>query len=156
MLDIRLPGLRLLRREHLVLDFNGTLARDGMLLDGVRQRLDRLSKEVRIHVLTGDTFGRAREQLAGVPCDLTVLATEGQSAAKRAYVEKIGPAVTICIGNGRNDRSMLEAAALGIVVMQEEGAAVAALQAADVAVAQVTDALDLLLNPLRLVATLRG
>ena len=156
MLEIRVPGLRPLRLEHLVLDFNGTLARDGMLLDGVRERLDRLSKVVRIHVLTGDTFGRAREQLAGVPCDLTVLATAGQSSAKRAYVERIGAAVTTCIGNGRNDRSMLEAAALGIVVMQEEGTAVAALQAADVAVAQVTDALDLLLNPLRLVATLRG
>ena len=56
MLEIRVPGLRPLHLEHLVLDFNGTLARDGMLLDGVRDRLDRLSKVVRIRVLTGSTL----------------------------------------------------------------------------------------------------
>jgi P-type E1-E2 ATPase len=156
MLEIRVPDLGTLRLAHLVLDFNGTLARDGMLLDGVGERLDRLAKALRIHVVTGDTFGRAGEQLAGLPCELTVLAAEGQSLAKRAYVEKLGPASTACIGNGRNDRLMLEAAALGIVVVQHEGAAIAALQAARVAVVRVTDALDLLLEPLRLVATLRG
>jgi soluble P-type ATPase len=118
--------------------------------------MDRLAKHVRVHVLTGDTFGKARDELAGVDCELSVLATTGQSLAKRIYVESLGASATVCIGNGNNDRMMLEAAALGIVVVQQEGAAIAAMQAADIAVARVTDALDLLLHPLRLVATLRG
>jgi soluble P-type ATPase len=50
---------------------------------------------------------------------------------------------------------MIEAAALGIAVVQAEGAAVETLLAADVAVASVLDALDLLAAPLRLAATLR-
>jgi soluble P-type ATPase len=51
---------------------------------------------------------------------------------------------------------MLRTAALGMAVIQAEGAAAAALKEADVVVTDVRDALDLLLNPLRLVAALRS
>lgn len=50
---------------------------------------------------------------------------------------------------------MLAAAALGIAVLGPEGLATEALQAADLVVGQVEDALDLLLHPTRLLATLR-
>jgi soluble P-type ATPase len=50
---------------------------------------------------------------------------------------------TACVGNGRNDELMIDAAALGIAVIQGEGAAVLTLQAADVAARQITEALDL-------------
>ena len=59
-----------------------------------------------------------------------------------------------CVGNGSNDRLMLAAAALAILVIQGEGAA-AAVRQADVVCTSVLDALDLLVHPLRLVATLR-
>ena len=75
---------------------------------------------------------------------------------KLKYVEQLGPDVTVSIGNGRNDRLMLEAAALGIAVVQEEGAAVQAVTAAVVVAPNILAALDLLLHPLRLVATLRS
>lgn len=39
MIEIEIPGGETLRLEHLVLDFSGTLARDGRLLPGVRERL---------------------------------------------------------------------------------------------------------------------
>ena len=71
MIRIDIPGGTRLLLEHLVLDFNGTLACDGELLPGVRQRLQPLSESIRIHVVTADTFGRAREQLAGLPCQLS-------------------------------------------------------------------------------------
>ena len=48
------------------------------------------------------------------------------------------------------------AAALGIGVVGFEGAAVDALQASDIVAPGIQSALDLLLNPLRLVATLRS
>ena len=51
---------------------------------------------------------------------------------------------------------MLLAAALGIVVVQREGASVQALMAADVVVPDIRTALDLLAYPQRLVATLRA
>jgi len=50
-----------------VLDFNGTLAADGMLLPGVKDQLERLSGVLRLHVLTADTFGSAGSALAAVP-----------------------------------------------------------------------------------------
>ena len=70
-------------------------------------------------------------------------------------MEDLGAERTACIGNGRNDRAMLEKAGLGILVIQEEGAAVESLLAADVACRDILAALQLLLHPLRLVATLR-
>lgn len=156
MVEIDIPDFGSLRLRHLVLDFNGTLARDGRLLIGVRERLAALSKELTIHVLTADTFGQARVELAGVPCELSILPKDGQDVGKREYVTGLGADATVAVGNGRNDRLMLEVAALGIAVMLEEGAAVAAVTAADVVCGRIGDALDLLRHPLRLVATLRS
>jgi soluble P-type ATPase len=71
-------------------------------------------------------------------------------------VEKLGSSRTVCIGNGRNDALMLETAALGVAVVLAEGAAVATLNSADVVCVGIVPALELLLNPLRLTATLRS
>jgi soluble P-type ATPase len=156
LLTIEIPGLRTLRIEHLVLDYNGTLACDGRLLKGVRGRLKRLARNLRIHVVTADTFGKARAALAGLPCEIVLLPTGKQDAAKLAYIRRLDPTRCLCIGNGRNDRLMLRAAALSIAVMLTEGAAGDALHAAPVVTHSVADALDLLIKPLRLVATLRS
>jgi soluble P-type ATPase len=51
---------------------------------------------------------------------------------------------------------MLKEAALGIAVIQEEGGAIKTLLAADIVMRSILDALDLLLHPLRLTATLRS
>lgn len=60
------------------------------------------------------------------------------------------------MGNGRNDHLALRTAALGVALVQAEGASPLALTAADVIVAHIHAALDLLLHPSRLVATLRS
>ena len=156
MLEIDVPGHRILRLEHLVLDYNGTLACDGRLLGGVKDRLEALAAQLKIHILTADTFGKARSELEGVPCELCILQAADQDTGKLRYVQGLGPDCTVCIGNGRNDRLMLVEAALGIAVVLDEGAAVQALNAAGAVCTSITSALDLLLNPLRLVATLRS
>ncbi len=156
MLEIVIPGYRTLRLEHLVLDYNGTLACDGELLDGVRERLDVLTDRLQIHILTADTFGKAHVQLADVRCALSFLPMEDQDRRKLEYIERLGPETTVCIGNGRNDRLMLREAGLSIVVIQAEGAAAQTVLAADVVSPDILAALDLLAQPLRLVATLRS
>jgi soluble P-type ATPase len=156
MLEIDIPGYRVLRLAHLVLDYNGTLACDGELLDGVRERLATLAGMLQLHILTADTFGKARAQLVDVPCDLSILPAEDQDRRKLEYIQRLGPETTVCVGNGRNDRLMLQEAGLGIVVVQAEGAAVQTVLAADVLAPDVLAALDLLTHPLRLVATLRS
>jgi soluble P-type ATPase len=155
MICVDVPGGASLRLEHLVLDFNGTLACDGVLLPGVRERLDRLSQAIQIHVVTADTFSHARDELTGVACRLCVLGPGEQARAKLKYVQQLGAEQTACVGNGRNDALMMDAAALGIAVVQVEGAAAQTLYAADVVVREIGDALDLLVQPQRLVATLR-
>jgi soluble P-type ATPase len=156
MLAIPVPGAKDLRLEHLVLDFNGTLARDGMLIAGVRPRLERLAEALRVHVITGDTFGRAREAVSGLPCELVILQAANQAQAKLEYVRQLGPRQTACVGNGRNDVLMMGTCTLSIAVVQAEGAWSKTLTKADVVVGRICDGLDLLLNPLRLAATLRN
>ena len=156
MIEISVPGYKTLRLKHLVLDHNGTLAVDGILVAGVKASLDRLSDNLEIHVLTADTFGKARSQLNGVPCKLSILSVDNQDIGKLEYVKKLGAEHTVCIGNGRNDRLMLKEATLGITVMLAEGTAVETLTSADVVCKDILSALDLLSNPLRLTATLRS
>jgi len=156
MVSIDIPGFRTLRLAHLVLDYNGTLALDGRLLPGVKARLGRLAGSIDVHVVTADTFGKARSELRGVDCRLEILRGAGEDRAKAAYVRRLGAARVACIGNGRNDRLMLRLAALGIAVLQAEGAAAQTLAAADLAVPRAIDALDLFLHPRRLVASLRS
>ncbi|HEY2864347.1 MAG TPA: HAD hydrolase family protein [Casimicrobiaceae bacterium] len=155
MLELTIPGFGRLELTDAVCDYNGTLAADGLLLEGVRERLQRLSTQLRVHVVTADTFGSAAEQLQQLHCTLTVLDARNQAEAKRDFVQRLGGERVAAIGNGRNDRMMLEHAALGIAVCGAEGAAAEALHASDILVRDVIDALDLLLKPKRLVATLR-
>jgi soluble P-type ATPase len=156
MLTFEIPGRGELQLEQLVLDYNGTLALDGELIEGVKASLKVLAAHLQIHVVTADTFGKARSALRGIPCELTVLPGENQDTGKLAYVQQLGPEKTVCIGNGRNDRLMLKEAALAIAVIQDEGAAAETLMAADVVCTHVLSALGLLTDPLRLTATLRS
>jgi soluble P-type ATPase len=97
-----------------------------------------------------------RKALEGVPARVVVVAPDAQDVAKEHYVRELSARTTVAIGNGRNDSRMLREAALGMVVVQEEAAAIASVTAADIACPSIAVALDLLLNPRRLVATLRS
>jgi soluble P-type ATPase len=156
MLSIAIPGFKTLSLEHLVLDFNGTLAVDGKLRCGVFERINALAGDLRIHILTADTFGHAREAAAGLVAGLTILESADQAEAKLAYVQGLGAERVVAIGNGRNDRLMLRAAALGMVVSSLEGTAQEALAAAHLFVPGIQEALELLEQPRRLIATLRS
>jgi soluble P-type ATPase len=156
MIGINIPGFKELRLRHLVLDYNGTLAAHGRLIPGVPEKLAILSPRLAIHILTADTFGTVREQVSSLPAHLIVIPPGDQAQAKCDYVRQLGAELTVAVGNGRNDRLMLQEAALGITVLQAEGAAVEALMAADVVAPDILAALDLLLAPDGLIATLRS
>ena len=156
MLEIEIPGFKRLSLSNLVLDYNGTLACDGNLIAGVRERLELLSKRLGIYVLTEDTFGGVGKELAALPCRVSVIPPQNQALAKAETIRDLGPERCVAIGNGRNDQAMLKEAALGIAVVQTEGASIEAVLSADVLSRNIIEALDLLLNPLRLTATLRG
>ena len=156
MLEIDIPGFDKLQLEHLVLDFNGTLALDGHLLPGVADLLRKLSEHLRIHVVTADTFAQAANEVYGLPVELRIVKQNDQADEKLDFINRLDAEHVAAIGNGRNDRKMLRRSALGIAVIQREGVAQEALDAADIVTSGIADALALLLHPLRLTATLRA
>jgi soluble P-type ATPase len=91
MLAVDIPGYGTLRIEHLVLDYNGTVAVDGTLLPGVKRRLRKLADDVRVHVVTADTFGKASSELRGLRSELKIIGGQSQDRAKAAYVQRLGP-----------------------------------------------------------------
>ncbi len=156
MITVDIPGYRRMQLEHLVMDYNGTLAVDGEIEPDVRPVLEILAPQLAIHVITADTFGLAADRLNGYPVKLSILPPGEQDMAKRDYVKQLGSAGTVAVGNGRNDRLMLRQAGLGIAVILNEGTAFETLAAADVVCQGIVPALELLTQPLRLTATLRA
>jgi soluble P-type ATPase len=155
MINISIPGWQELHLEHLVLDYNGTLACDGQLIEGVSPLLALLAEQLEVHIVTADTFGSVERMFAGSGYRVFKLPSGNEEQGKARYVQDLGAESSVCVGNGRNDRCMLKEAALGIAVMQQEGLALDALLVADLVTPSILDALDLLLHPLRLMATLR-
>jgi soluble P-type ATPase len=156
MIEIAIPGYDEISLDHVVLDYNGTLATDGLLAADTQTLLNKVAEHVELHVVTADTFGKVKSGMERIPCKLTVLTEQDQALAKKRYLQNIGSDHAAAIGNGRNDRLMVKEAALGIAVLGVEGSAIETLLACDVVCKSAQDALELLLNPKRLVATLRS
>ncbi|MFZ5799414.1 MAG: HAD family hydrolase [Thermodesulfobacteriota bacterium] len=155
MFELDIPGFGAVQLHHLVTDFTGTLSVDGTLFPEAGWRLNRVAEFLDVHVLTADTFGRARDELASINCRVRILEGDRHDQQKEAYVHELGADGVIALGNGKNDRMMLRAARIGVAVCLREGCATEAVTEADILVTSTVDALDLLLNPKRLKATLR-
>jgi len=155
MLEIMIPGYKLLKLEVLVLDYNGTIAFDGKLRTEVKESVALLSQYLELHVLTADTFNTVVQQCHELPLRVKVLETPDHTTEKGDYLAQFGSRHVVAVGNGSNDRLLLEKATIGIAVLGDEGCSGKVLQVADVVVSDISAALGLLLHPQRLIATLR-
>lgn len=156
MINIDIPKQNKIIAKHLVLDFNGTIAIDGKIISNVKDILNNLSKKIKIHILTADTFGSSRNEINGINCSLHILSNTFQDTQKKQYVTNLGKDSVIAIGNGKNDAFMLNEAAIGIAVIQEEGVYFKTLQNADIICTNIIDALNLISKEKRIIATLRN
>jgi soluble P-type ATPase len=154
-MKIVIPGREPLDLEYLLLDANGTVTFDGSLIEGVLQRLDELAGSLKLIVITADTLGTANKNLAALPGELMIIEGDRGALKKKELVQCLGPDKCAAVGNGENDRLMLEEAALGVVVIGPEGASSKTVTAADAVAVDILQALDLFLRPSRLEATLR-
>ncbi len=152
---IDIPGHIRLEIKHVVCDYNGTIAVDGKLIDGVREIMNELSEEIEFHVITADTYGFVERELENVNCKLVKISKQNQAHRKLEYVSAIGKDHTVCMGNGNNDSLMLKEACLGIALVHEEGACVETLLSSDVVCKSIIDAFGYFKEPKRLIATLR-
>lgn len=153
MIELNIPGWGDLRLEHLVMDVNGTIAEDGKLVVGVIPRIYRLGQQINLHLLTADTH----KTQARIDTYLNMKAhiITGGGAEKAAYVENLGAECVVAIGNGFNDVQMCQVAKVSVAVLGPEGLATALIPATHLLVQNAADALDLLLYPERLRASLR-
>jgi len=150
------PGTKEYNIKNILMDLNGTLALDGILVDGVQKRLKRLCKIFNLYILTADTNNTAeslKESCDGV--NIFKIKQETGSIEKLDFLISLGSNSTITMGNGNNDVLMLREAALGICVIGPEGASKEAMDACDILVTDPLAALDIVLNTNRLIATLR-
>ncbi len=155
MIEVNIPGRGNIQLKYLLMDVNGTLAVDGILIEGVARRVSALRAHLEIHLLTADTHGRQNliDQMLGVRA---VRIQPGQEAAQKAdFTRRLGRQYVAAIGQGANDSLMLKEATIGIAVMSVEGLSLEALLSSDLLVPDINTALDLFEKPLRLIASLR-
>ena len=158
MISIDIPG-----REHpleieaLVLDYNGTIAKDGALIEGIPKRLIKLAEAVEVYVLTADTYGTVRGQCEPLGVTVRTFPHAGAGVCKEEIVLELRRNAKVCaVGNGFNDVQMMDAADFAVAVLDAEGMYAGLLPHADVLVRSAGGALDLFLKSDRLRATLRN
>jgi len=154
-IELDIPGRGRLRLQHLVLDVNGTLAMDGVLLDRISRPLTALRDRLTIHLISDDTYRRQEVIDKALNLRSTRLNPGDEAEQKADYVGRLGAERVVAIGQGANDAGMLREAGLGIAILSPEGLARQSLEAADLLVPDIYVALDLLENPDRLVSALR-
>lgn len=156
-MKIEIPGRGELEIHHLLLDYNGTIACDGQLIPIVAEKIQVIHEQgVKVHVLTADTHGNARDQCGRLPVILQIFDRSDAAGSKAEIAEKLDGETCLCVGNGFNDGEMFAACGLAVAVIGKEGCAVESLVKADLVCTNIEDALDLLLKPKRMVASLRG
>ena len=154
MINIAIPGWGNMDVENMILDLNGTIATDGKIPPEVKEKINSLSKRIKIYVLTADTQGTAGEEVRGMSAELITIPDVASKEGKLEFLNNVSPETTVAIGNGNNDQLILKEAALGIAVLGDEGMSVSTLKDADMVVKNISHALDLFLKPTRLFATL--
>lgn len=152
---VEIPNAEALHIRHIVLDYNGTLAKDGSLVEDIRLLLQILTEICQVHVITADTFGSVHRQLEGLNLEVKVLESDDHTEEKANYIRALGSVHCAAVGNGNNDVAMIENAAVGIALLGDEGCAQATMMKSDLVCKTIEDALNLFIKPKRLIATLR-
>ncbi|MDB5169929.1 MAG: haloacid dehalogenase [Candidatus Saccharibacteria bacterium] len=148
-----IPGRDPLTIETIILDLNGTLSVAGVIPEGVKERLQKLrSADYKIVFFTGNTRNDADElsRELGIEWRLAADAT-----AKKNLAAEFNAETCVSIGNGLIDLELMKTVALRIVTLQAEGVHIQTLLNSDIVMPSINDALDLLIDPQRLIATLR-
>ncbi|UTJ05529.1 HAD family hydrolase [Arcobacter roscoffensis] len=155
-MKIDIPGREVLEIKNIVFDYNGTIAIDGKLIEGVSEIINELSSSFSFYVITADTYGSVQKELENTKCDVITIGKNTQDKSKLEFIESIGAKNTLSVGNGRNDKFMLKHSVLGIAILQDEGLCTETLLNSDILVKSIFDVFAYLKDENRLIATLRN
>jgi len=157
-ISIEIPGFGSRHITTVVTDYTGTYSFAGVVAADVKHKLKLLAAVTDLHIVTADSFGTAERELSGIVKPY-LLRTGRHDTEKADYVSRFDLASVAAVGNGNNDRLMLKAVkeggGLAIAVDNGEGCALDALLNANLFIVGGGSALDVLLDPVRLKATLR-
>jgi P-type E1-E2 ATPase len=154
-LELAASGSRALRLSHLVIEMNAALDIERQLLPGVPPRITQLAPRLACHLITADSSETASSIASTLGCTLTRVSVDEQASEKAGYVRGLGAAHVVAVGNSASDALMLATAELGICVVGGEGAATTSIVSSDLCCTTIEGALDLLIHPHLLAATLR-
>ena len=153
---LEIPGREKIEIKDVVFDYNGTIAIDGQLIEGVAKIINELADVINFHVITADTYGSVEKALANINCKVVKISKEKQNSSKLDYLLSLGKETTLCVGNGKNDQLMLKESVIGIALIQDEGVCVESLLAADIVCKSIMDVFAYFKSPNRIKATLRN
>jgi soluble P-type ATPase len=154
MISIQRPGQPPIDIEYLLIDYEGTLASDGRVHPKAKDKINLLSKRVKIYILVKSEKERVEETLRRVKADLFYV-TEGEASKQKLdLLLNLGAPRTVVIGNGVDDLPIMEEAGLCLCAIGKEGTSSEIIERADIVFIHILDALDFLLKPLRQKATL--
>lgn len=148
-----IPGQGELELKTVILDLNGTISVAGKVPEGVKERIGQLKTlGFKLVLFTGNTRNDA-DQLSeelGIEWKLAKSSEDKQDLAL-----ELEPDHCVSIGNGLIDLELMKVVKLRVVTLQAEGVHVQTLLNSDIVVPNINDALDLLIDSQRLIATLR-
>lgn len=156
MITYEIPGRGNIEIQNIIFDYNGTIAVDGQLIEGVKDLINQLSRSVNIYILTADTYGTVKSECGDINGKVLTFPNENAGKSKQEIVEELGGDCTLCVGNGYNDIPMFKEAALSIAVVEGEGASGKLLVEADIVTRSILETLSILLNRNMIKATLRN
>ncbi len=154
-MKIEIPNYDTYNIKKIAFDFNGTLATGGNVPDEIIKKLEILAVNFDVYILTADTFGTVRDMVSNLAVEVAIIEGDDGTGFKRDFIREIGSDDTIAIGNGNNDRLMIEEAAIGIALIGNEGAATTTILNSDLVLSNIFDVFSLLEEPDRLIASLR-
>lgn len=152
---LNIPNYKTISVKNIVFDYNGTIATSGKVAEDVFARIIQLTQQFNVYIVTADTFGTVQERFKQTPVEVYIIDRDNGTNDKANFIRTIGPDQTIALGNGNNDRKMLEISALGIGVLGEEGMSFKTLKASDLFIQELMNFFEMIEQPKKLIASLR-
>lgn len=152
---IEIPNDDNLDIKNIVFDFNGTIAISGKIIDGVFDKIIKLSENFNISIVTADTFGSVKKIFKDTNINIHIISKDNGSLDKMNYIKKIGALNTIALGNGNNDSMMLSKAKIGISILNQEGLSLEALKSSNILLKDINDFFKMIEEPKKFIAILR-
>ncbi len=156
MIVYEIPGRDNIEINNIVFDYNGTIAVEGKLIEGVSELINRLAEYVDIYILTADTYGTVEKECSIINGKVLTFPSENVGESKKKIVMELGREKTMCIGNGYNDILMFKESVLSIGIIEGEGACGKLLSNADIIACSIIEALNIIINKNMIKATLRN